>query len=540
MKTLCTFILIWIFTDHGPETLFISHSPALSGMTASAEAKSDFDKALLLLHNFEYPDARDLFHEAQKKDPSFALAYWGEAMTHNHPVWHSQNIAGARGVLKKLEEMRKTNTAALPSLEAELVSSLDLLYGDGTKAERDKAYSDFMKEVYEKNKGNHDVAAFYALSLLGLAEGWDKELCNRAAEISAQVLQENPVHPGALHYYIHAEDHPEYAKLALEQANDYAKVASYSGHALHMPSHIYLALGLWGDVVRSNEVSWQAGIDRKKAKGLTNDALNYHSHWWLEYGYLQQGRFSRAKQLLKDQLAFTRQLSSPSARTHFVIMRAHYLLETNDWQSPLASEQVKVKDLRLEIRTVDRFVRGLIAFRDGDKNRLRELLAEIQADVSRSEQNRVINEGMTQCNAGPFSESGISRIAIRQATILKEELNALLALANGDTIRARAYFKTAVEMEEQNGHFFGPPEIIKPTLEFYGEFLLATGHPDVALSTLEEALRKTPGRNQSLLGLMAACEQVGDHTKEKEVSEILKNNLRNKDVPEINGFFSVR
>jgi tetratricopeptide (TPR) repeat protein len=540
MKTFCTFILIWIFTDHRPETLLICHSPNLVGTTASAGAKSDFEQGLLLLHNFEYPDARDLFREARRKDPSFALAYWGEAMTYNHPVWHSQNTAGAREVLERYEKIRKANTEALPPPEADLVSSLELLYGDGTKAERDKAYSDFMEELYEKYSGNHDVAAFYALSLLGLAEGWDKELCNRAAEISAQILHENPVHPGALHYYIHAEDHPEYAKLALDQANDYAKVASYSGHALHMPSHIYLALGLWDDVVRSNEVSWQAGVDRKKAKGLTNDALNYHSHWWLEYGYLQQGRFARAEQLLKDQLAFTRQLSSPSARTHFVIMRAHYLLETNDWQNPLAFEQVKVKDLRLEIRTLDRFVTGLIAFRDGDKNRLSELLAGIQADISRSEQNSVINEGMTQCNPVPFAQSGISRIAIRQATLLKEELSGLSALVNRDTVRARAYFKTAVEMEEQNGHFFGPPEIIKPTLEFYGEFLLAIGHPDLALSSFEEALRKTPGRNQSLLGLRAACMRVGECTKEKEISEILKNNLRNTGVSQIRFFFPVR
>jgi hypothetical protein len=194
----------------------------------------------------------------------------------------------------------------------------------------------------------------------------------------------------------------------------------------------------------------------------------------------------------------------------------------------------------VEIRTRDRFVGGLIAFRDGDKNRLSELLADIQRDINWSEQNSLINEGVTQFNPVPLSQSGISRIAVRQATILKEELTGLSALANRDTIRARAHFKFAVEMEEQNGHFFGPPEIIKPPLEFYGEFLLVTGYPEVALSSFEEALRKTPGRNQSLLGLKAACEQAGDRTEEQEISEIVKNNLRNKDVSEIKVFFSVR
>ena len=197
-----------------------------------------------------------------------------------------------------------------------------------------------MGSLYKKYPDNHDVAAFYSLSLMGKAAGWNEVLCNEAAAIAARLLEKDPKHPGALHYFIHAQDHPDFAKKAWDAANNYSTVASYSGHALHMPSHIYLALGRWDDVVKSNEISWQAGVDRKTSRGLDNNALNYHAHWWLAYGYLQQGRFSKAKERVRDQLTFTAELSSPVARTQVPerskerpVVRVSVLGRGNDLQS---------------------------------------------------------------------------------------------------------------------------------------------------------------------------------------------------------------
>ncbi|HET9485953.1 MAG TPA: hypothetical protein VFO54_00880, partial [Chryseosolibacter sp.] len=365
--------------------------------------------------------------------------------------------------------------------------------------------------------------------------GWNTELCNQAAAVAGAVLEENPVHAGALHYFIHAEDHPEFAKQAWEQANDYAKVASYSGHALHMPSHIYLALGLWDDVVRSNEVSWQAGVDRKAAKKLDNDALNYHGHWWLEYGYLQQGRFDKALDVLQNQWAFTRELPSASARNHFVLMRGHYLVETNDWESTFAEEEVKTGGLRLEVRTVDRFIKGLIAFKKGDRRTLGAMIDQVEKDIETTAQTQRFNEGLTACGA-----LSLPQIGINQATILKEELMALLYFLNNDPLAARAHFKKAVDLEDETGHFFGPPGIVKPAHEFYGEFLLAIGHAEQALVSFETSLRKSPGRTQSLVGLRDASRLTGNGEKERAADQKLKNNLRHAGTASsIKGFFSV-
>ena len=531
MKTIFIFVLIWYFAGVATAPPVVREMTSIRGTTESAEARQNFEQGLLLLHNFEYPDAADFFRKAQKDDPLFALAYWGEAMTYNHPIWLSQDLDEARNVLKKYQETSARQTKKLPSLDADLMRSLDLLYGEGNKQERDKAYAAFMSSLYEKHKSNHDVTAFYALSLLGEAGGWNQELCNKAAEIAGAVLKQKPEHPGALHYFIHAQDHPEFARYARDQANQYAKVASYSGHALHMPSHIYLALGKWDDVVKSNEVSWQAGVDRKESRKLTNNALNYHAHWWLAYGYLHQGRTRKALDVVNAQLAFTRDLPSPQARNHFVIMRGHYLVESNDWENRIAEESVKTQDLRLEIRNLDRFVKGLRAFRRGDEKLLTDLIAEIETDLKQARQIRNMNEGVAQCGATPY-ETGLT-----QANILLEELKALAAYVREDVQLADDHFRKAIAFEEQNGHFFGPPEILKPTNEFYGEFLLANNRTDEAIRSFETSLRKSPGRNQSLHGLAQSLSRSGQQPRAREINEALKKRLQGADLTRIEGFF---
>lgn len=524
MKTVFIFILIWYFADLASSPPVMREVRSIFGTTNNPEARKEFERGLLLLHNFEYPDAADLFRSAQSKDPSFALAYWGEAMTYNHPVWLTQDSEAARTVIRKYKEASQKKTRVLPSLDADLLASLDRLYGEGTKAERDKAYAEFMSSLYQKYRGNHDVAAFYALSLLGQAAGWNERLCNKAAEIAGAILKENPQHPGALHYFIHAEDHPEFARNAWDQANSYSKVASYSGHALHMPSHIYLALGHWDDVVESNEISWQAGVDRKETKGLTNNALNYHAHWWLTYGYLQQGRLTKAQDVVQAQLKFTRELPSPSARNHFIIMRGHYLIESGNWEDPLAAEDIKIQDLRVEIRNLDRFLKGMHAFETGNDKVVANLIEEMEKDIRQAEQIKDMNEGVAQCNARPSGAAGIT-----QASILREELKALLAFLKNEWHLADSHFRNAIALEEKNGHFFGPPEILKPTHEFYGEFLLSRNRVDEAIGSFERSLQKAPGRNQTLNGLAKALELKGDAARAREVTTILKKNLAHAD-----------
>ena len=134
---------------------------------------------------------------------------------------------------------------AKTALEKDLMAGAGILFGEGSKVDRERAYAQHMAAMYEKYPENRDVAAFYALSLLATKNDWTQWEENnvQAAEIAQRILEADPDHPGALHYLIHADDHPLYAKRGLDAADRYAKVASYAGHALHMPSHIYPAIG---------------------------------------------------------------------------------------------------------------------------------------------------------------------------------------------------------------------------------------------------------------------------------------------------------
>ena len=192
--------------------------------TGKAEAQPLFTKGMLLLHSFEYADAAEAFVEVKTMDPDFVMAYWGEAMTYNHPLWQEQNYDKGNEILNALAptpdgRIEKAKT----DIEKDFIGGINILYGPGDKATRDSSYAEYMETLYDKYPGNDEVASFYSLAL----NGWgttdtNKQIFEKAAKISYEVLERNPNHPGALHYIIHAYDDPQYADLALVTADRYA------------------------------------------------------------------------------------------------------------------------------------------------------------------------------------------------------------------------------------------------------------------------------------------------------------------------------
>ncbi len=244
--------------------------------SANQAAETHFINGVLFLHNFEYEQARAAFQQAEKADSTFALAYWGEAMTYNYPVWNEQNLSEARKVLAKLAP---TDTERVERAKTEkekgFIQAINLLFGKGSKLERDAAYTESMRKLYRQYPNDDEIAAFYALALLGLTEGTrDFQTYMQAAAIVEEISQDNPKHPGALHYAIHSYDDPIHAPLGLRAARIYAQIAPDASHALHMPSHIFLALGMWDDVIASNQAAWEAGIKNNPS----GDPTNYTIH----------------------------------------------------------------------------------------------------------------------------------------------------------------------------------------------------------------------------------------------------------------------
>jgi tetratricopeptide (TPR) repeat protein len=476
---------------------------------ANNKAQPFFQKGLLLLHSFEYEDAAENFIEAEKLDPSCVMAYWGEAMTYNHPLWRQQDYEKGKDALDKLagspEDRRSKATS---DLEKDFITATDQLYGKGSKAQRDSAYAAYMGELYKKYPGNNEVAAFYSVALLGSVEvGRDDKVYEHAAEIAKEVLSRNPNHPGALHYLIHSYDDPAHAALALDAADKYSVVAPAAGHALHMPSHIYLALGMWDKVVSSNEASWSATVARKQNKNLKNNALGYHYFHWLQYGYLQQGRKKDAKRLLDEMKVYCDTLPAKPARRHLVYMKSTYLVESNDWNSDAANIRVDLSGLNIPTRAMYYFVEGMKSYNGKDGKALSETILTLNGERLQEAQ-KVSSSSIATCMS--VNENTINLLDVQQAEVMELELRALEAWLKKDTATTSNFFRKATALENSISYSFGPPVIVKPSNELYGEWLLEMNKPRLALEQFNLSLKAAPNRVLSLQGKMKAAFMTGD------------------------------
>ncbi len=308
----------------------------------SSEAQDHFIRGVAALHSFWYPVALKEFRSAAGIEPGFAMAYWGEAMAHNHPVWGDpQETEAARKVLSRLPK-----TVDVTRREQAYLDAAKALYGEGDKPARDRAYAAAMAELHRAHPDDLEAAAFHSLALLGLAYsgGSDDEGARsdpaavrtriRAAAIAQEIQRTSPGHPGAAHYILHAFDDPDHAVLALPSARRYASLAPAAPHALHMPSHIFLPLGMWPKAAASNEASWKASQQAGQP--------DFHSLHWLLYASLQQGRADQARSLVDTVATMVAQVPRDDVRnrvygayTH-TMMAATYVVETKQWDSAAA------------------------------------------------------------------------------------------------------------------------------------------------------------------------------------------------------------
>src|SRR5215467_6765394 len=227
--------------------------------SCSKRVRVDFDRALALLHNFWYDRALQRFNQVAKNDPECAMAYWGAAMTYNHPFWDPPSQADETAAWALVQNgLQAKKTSAREKLYLAAVAALYKDAGAGTKSIRDRNYQDAMAAVYSKYPDD-ETKLFYGLSILGAipegSKGFERQ--GQAAKLFEEVYARQPDHPGVLHYLIHAYDDPEHALLGLKAARAYAKVAAAVPHALHMPSHIFTRLGYWDESAATNPRGWR-------------------------------------------------------------------------------------------------------------------------------------------------------------------------------------------------------------------------------------------------------------------------------------------
>jgi tetratricopeptide (TPR) repeat protein len=452
---------------------------------ANAASHSAFIRGVLLMHNFHYPQATAEFLKAEALDSTDVMGFWGEAMTYSHPVWNQQDTAAAHRALMKLGPTREARLALARSpREREWLESAETLYAPtGTKAQRDTAWSRALEKMHVSDATDDEATTFYALSLLGLNQG-DREpvAYQKAYELVLPVFRSHPKHPGAAHYLIHATDDPDHAALGLRAAEAYAGIAPSAGHAIHMTSHIFLALGKWDDVVSAN---------RRAQAQMQNGILSAHVVHWLHYGLIQQGRYLEADKWLDSMVkqSHTARFARGSGDAAGLMAGAN-LADTRRWSGVAGGVHVDISVFDWknvvegfgDVAAID-FGYALGALNRGE-------MAAFDSTLARISSRRAMVAG----NPLMVSARGMS-------DVMEKSLRGYALERSGDSVQALALFRDAAAEEASLPMPFGPPMTIKPPREAAGELLLAMGKPAEAKQEFQMALSRTPRRTAALIGL---------------------------------------
>src|SRR3989449_2480933 len=300
------------------------------------DAQVQFERAMALLHSFWWEEGARAFRAVAAADSTCAMAYWGLALNY----WGNPFVGGPQGDnLRRgaANSIRALALGAPTARERGFLAAAGALYRDyetTSNPRRLQAYSDTLARVYRDFPADPEVAIYYALSLVATASPSDTTFARQrqAAAILNPLFRSFPEHPGLAHYIIHANDSPQLASLGLDAARRYAQIAPSAPHAQHMPSHIFIRLGLWDESIAANQRSLDAGIEYARVQGRGVAPEQFHALDYMVYGYLQEGRDSAARRTVAQGLALSAGLASDLVTNYNrVAMEARVPLERGDW-----------------------------------------------------------------------------------------------------------------------------------------------------------------------------------------------------------------
>ena len=503
------------------EGLGRAHMETSCASTVSAE----FDRSLALLHNFWYARAFEHFTQVAKDDPECAMAYWGAAMTYNHPFWDppsKADEAAAWALVQKAMAARKAS--AREKLYLAAVAELYKDAGAGTREERNERYRDAMAVAHEKYPDD-ETKLFYGLSILGaIPEGFAgyQQLCGQAAQLFEDVYSRHPDHPGVLHYLIHAYDDPEHAQQGLRAARAYAQAAALVPHALHMPSHIFTRLGYWEEFAATNLKGWEVSEADVRRAGESSAFRDFHNLGYLEYAYIQLGRYRDAQGTVDIIAAQYEELPNKKTAPDTPELQARHVRGRTIYAVPdrvVYGYFDMLTRLIVESSQWDKVaaIPILVPSRDFEAVKLQweAKSAAIRKDpgAARAAAMKLVSLSQ-EPDQDPFAKSIIGLQA--------REAEAFAAEALGDTEGALAKLKEAAAIEDAINDLSQPPYPAIPANELCGNLLLELNRPTEAVTYFQRTLTRTPGRPKAIFGLARAAQALGDdETAAKRYQEFL-------------------
>jgi len=465
-------------------------------VSAAPDVKKKFDQAIAMLHSFEYIEAEKAFARVIETDPSCSMAYWGVAMSNFHPLWEPPNESDLRKGTKAIEIAQTITNKT--KRETDYINAIAVFYKDWqTTAHKTRClnYEKAMSEIYEKYPEDKEAGIFYALALNTTAEPTDKTYSNqkKAGEILKKVLADQPDHPGIIHYIIHNYDNPDLAKIALPAARKYASVAPASAHAQHMPSHIFVRLGLWDEAINSNIASVNsAQCYAEKATLNAHYDEELHGLDYLMYAYLQKGDNKKAE----EQLNYLKTIKKVSAQNikvayAYAAIPARYYLENRKWKEAAGLKSYP-----------EDFPWGKFPWQNGITVYTR-LLGKVHTDDIAGAKNEL--KELKSLQHKLLEQKDLYKAKQLEVQIKSGE--AWIELKKHNNAKAEELMRQAADLEDGTmKHPVTPGEIL-PARELLGDMLIVMNQPDKALEAYKKDLSTHPNRLNGLKGAHLAERQ---------------------------------
>jgi len=465
-------------------------------VNCSPAVEDEFNRAVALLHHMMYQQARGEFQAIANRDPGCAMAHWGMSMSLFQPLWPGRPDLDTR--VQGWEAVERARELGPEGEREQLLVAAAAAFWENPESDewwpRIERWAGAMEEAHKQRPEDLEVATLHGLAVLAAGQVADDQLAEhaRAAEILADVHEAEPRHPGAIHYIIHADDASGRAEEHLHVVDAYSDLAPHVPHALHMPSHIYVRLGDWPQVIEWNRSSAEAALDHPVGDRIS---IHYiHAMDYKLYGHLQRGEDELGRRILERAMITGPYQEDFGSAFHLAVMPARFALERRDWDEAAAlriGEPDYVEWERYEWpQALSWFARGMGAVMTGDLAGAQEAEEELMA---------LRDEAEAAGEASYRTYIEVDRLI----------LSGRIAWARGDEPRAVALTREAAELEGTVQKHPITPGALLPPYEALGDLLQDLDRPHEAMEAYEAGLEVWPQRYRSLLGAARSAGSAG-------------------------------
>lgn len=459
-----------------------------------ADLAGSFNRAVALLHSFQYEQARQAFSEIASQDAQCAMAQWGIGMSHYHGMWDNGDLVAGRAALQQAKQVAASN-AKTTARENAYIDALAEIYREDGQASgvHALAFEQKMGVLQAGYPQDEEAAIFHALTLAVTAPKTDKTFANqrKCGEILEPIFARQPHHPGIAHYIIHCYDNPVLAEKGLGAARMYARIAPASAHANHMPSHLFTRVGAWDEAIQSNvrAAELAAAAEATSKNGEARDQ-RLHAMDYMEYAYLQSGQVKNAKGVLEEMKSLppVRGLTQTGDYA-LAAIPARDAVELGNWEQ---ASRLRPREGGVPwAEAITWAAIGIGSARSKNLERAGQAEAKLAdlRDVTAKQNNSYWSN---------------------QVEVQRREVAALIAEQNGKPGDALPLMRSAVELEESMDKAAVTPGAVTPAREMLAELLLVEHHPKESLAEYAAVLKTAPNRFNALYGAGRAAEAAGE------------------------------